>query len=152
MRAFFLVPHVAAGIAGLLLGPAAVRAAVHGRRDTSSSRAYLVAVTVLTTTAAGLVALQPGTLWPFLLLALGTEAAAVLAARHATPVDRHVRLVGGSYISLVTALLVVSWGSTAAWILPTVIGTVLVERAAGATARRPPARTPSRSPTPSSRP
>ena len=148
MRTFFLVPHIAAGIAGLLLGPPTLRAAVDGRRGTASSRAYLVAVTVLTATAAGLVALQPGPLWPFLLLALGTEAA-VLAARHAGPADRHVRLVGGSYISLVTALLVVSWGSIAAWVLPTVIGTFLVERAA--TARRPPARTPSRSPTPSSR-
>ena len=151
MRAFFLVPHIAAGIAGLLVGPAALSAAVHDRRDTASSRAYLVAVTALTATAAGLVALQPAALWPFLLLALGTQAA-VVAARRAVPVDRHVRLVGGSYISLVTALLVVSWGSIAAWILPTVAGTFLVERAAGASARRAPARTPSRSPTPSSRP
>ena len=150
MRAFFLVPHIGAGIAGLLLGPGALRAAMHGRRDTISTRAYRAAVTVLTATTAGLVALQPGALWPFLLLALGTQAA-VVAARHAGPAARPVRLVGGSYISLVPALLVVSWGSIAAWILPTVIGTLLVERAAGATARRPPARTPSRSPTPSSR-
>ena len=151
MRAFFLVPHITSGIAGLLLGPAALRAAVHDRRDTGSTRAYLAAVTVLTATAAGLVALQPEALWPFLLLALGTQAA-VVAARRAVTVDRHVRLVGGSYISLVTALLVVSWGSIAAWILPTVIGTFLVERASDASARRAPARTPSRSPTPSSRP
>lgn len=151
MRSILLVPHVVAGIAGLLVGPAAVRAAVNDRRDTASTAAYLAAVTVLTATAAGLVALRPGALWPFLLLAVGTEAA-VLAAPHARRIDHHVRLVGGSYISLVTALLVVSWGSMAAWILPALIGTVLVERAAGATRRRPPARTPSRSPTPSSRP
>ena len=129
-----LVVHIVAGIAGLLAGPAAIRAAVDNGRDTAGARAYLVAVTVLTISAAGLVALRPGTLWPFLLLAVGTEAA-VLAARRARRTDHHVRLVGGSYISLVTALLVISWGSVAAWILPTLVGTLLVERAA---ARYPP--------------
>ena len=151
MRSLLLVPHIAAGVAGLIVGPAAIKAAMDDRRHTASATAYVAAVTVLTITAAGLVARRPGALWPFLLLAAGTEAA-VLAAGKARRTDHHVRLVGGSYISLVTALLVVSWGSIAAWILPTVIGTLLVERAAGATRRRPPARTPSRSPTPSSRP
>jgi len=150
MRSILLVTHVIAGTAGLLAGPAAMRAAITGRRNTGASRAYLAAVSVLTASAAALVAMQPGTLWPFLLLALGTEAA-VLAASRATRPDRHVRLLGGSYISLVTALLVVSWGSILAWVLPTAIGTVLVERAAAATGRRPPVRTPSRTPTPSSR-
>ena len=151
LRSAILLTHIAAGVGGLLVGPAAMRAALDDRRDTAGARAYLAAVTVLTISAAGLVALRPGALWPFLFLALGTEAA-VLAARRARRTDHHARLVGGSYISLVTALLVVSWGSIAAWILPTVIGTLLVERAAGATRRRPPARTPSRSRTPSSRP
>ena len=32
----------------------------------------------------------------------------------------------GSYISLVTALLVVNWGSPLAWILPTVVGSPLI--------------------------
>jgi hypothetical protein len=150
MRSIVLTVHIAAGVAGLLVGPAAIRAALGGRRDTAGARGYRTAVTVLTVSAAGLVAFRPGRLWPFLLLAAGTEAA-VLAAGHARRVDHHVRLIGGSYISLVTALLVVSWGSIMAWILPTLIGTLLVERAAGAS-RRSPARTPSRSRTPSSRP
>ena len=146
LRTVVLVSHVAAGVAGLLIGPAAMAASLRDRRDTASASAYRAAVTVLTATAAGLVALNPG-LWPFLLLAAGTEAA-VLLARTAQPLDRHVRLVCGSYVSLVTALLVVSWGSIRAWVLPTVIGTVLVERAS----RRPSlARTPSRTPRPSSR-
>lgn len=148
MRSILLVPHIGAGIAGLLVGPAAIRAAMDGRRSTAATRAYRAAVTVVAATTAGLVALRPAALWPFLLLALGTEAA-VLAARRAPRADHHVRLVGGSYISLVTALLVVSWASVAAWIVPTLIGTLLVERAAGATRRRRPSRTPSRSPTPS---
>jgi hypothetical protein len=146
MRTILLVSHVSAGVVGLLTGPAAMAASLRGDRKTASAKAYRMAVIVLTATAAGLVAVKPA-LWPFLLLAAGT-AAAVLVARSAQPLDRHVRLVCGSYVSLVTALLVVSWGSILAWVLPTVIGTALVERASR---RRPPARTPSRSRTPSSR-
>jgi hypothetical protein len=149
VRSIVLVSHIAAGAAGLLIGPAAISAAIADRRHTRPARAYRLAVTVLTATAAALVAMNFA-LWPFLLLAAGT-AAAVLLARIAQPVDRHVRLVCGSYVSLVTALLVVSWGSILAWVLPTVVGTVLVERAAASSRRRPPARTPSRSLRPSSR-
>lgn len=146
LRSIVLMSHIAAGVAGLLIGPAAIGASLHDRRDTRPVRAYRLAVTTLTATAVALVALNPG-LWPFLLLALGTQVA-VLMSRTVRRLDRHVRLVGGSYVSLVTALLVVSWGSIAAWVLPTVVGTVLVERAAALSRRRPPARTPSRTPTP----
>lgn len=146
LRSVVLVVHIVAGTAGLLLGPSVLRAALGDRRATGAAHAYVVAVTTLTVSAAVLVAFRPGDLWPFLLLAAGTLAA-VLGARRAVAVDRHVRLVGGSYISLVTALLVVGWGSLAAWVTPTVVGTLLVERA---TSRLRPARTPSRTPTPSS--
>lgn len=129
LRTLLLVVHVGAGVAGLLAGPPAMAAAFHDRRSTPAGRTYLAAVTVLTATAAGLVVLGPAALWPFLLLAAYTEAA-VVHARRAQPLPRHVRLVCGSYVSLVTALLVVSWGSLLAWIVPTVVGTVLVERAA----------------------
>ena len=150
LRTLLLVTHAGAGVAGLLAGPPAMAAALHDRRRTPAGRAYLVAVTVLTATAAGLVLLRPAALWPFLLLAAGTEAAVVLG-RAAQPLPRHVRLVCGSYVSLVTALLVVSWGSLLAWIVPTVVGTVLVERAASSVSVSPPppARRSSRSPTPS---
>jgi hypothetical protein len=148
VRTLLLTAHVGAGVAGLLAGPPAMAAALHNRRSTAAGRAYLAAVTVLTATAAGLVALRPAALWPFLLLAAGTQAA-VVGARAAQPLPRHVRLVCGSYVSLVTALLVVSWGSLLAWILPTVVGTVLVERAASSVSPPRPARRSSRSPTPS---
>jgi hypothetical protein len=130
LRTLLLSAHVVAGVAGLLAGPPAMAAALNDRRNTSAGRAYLGAVTVLTATAAGLVALRPGGLWPFLLLAAGTEAAVVAAHSTAQPLPRHIRLVCGSYVSLVTALLVVSWGSLLAWVLPTLVGTVLIERAA----------------------
>ena len=145
LRTVLLVSHIAAGGASLLIGPAAMAASLRDQRRTAAATAYRAAVTVLTATAAGLVVLEPA-LWPFLLLAAGTEAA-VLLAPSAQPLDRRVRLVCGSYVSLVTALLVVSWGSILAWVLPTVIGTALVERAS----RRPSlARTPSRTRPPSS--
>lgn len=148
LRPMLLVVHVGAGLAGLLTGPAAMAAARQGRPRSRAGLAYLVAVTALTLTAAGLVARKPGALWPFLLLALGTEAA-VVGARLAGPLARQVRLVCGSYVSLVTALLVVSWGSVLAWVLPTVVGTVLVERAASPTRLPTPARRSSRSRQPS---
>jgi len=46
----------------------------------------------------------------------------------------------GSYVSLVTALLVVSWDSPLAWILPTVIGSPLIARARARAARHSPDR------------
>ncbi len=127
--------HVVAGIAGLLLGPLAIAAAIGGGRRSAAGLAYQAAVAVITTTALGFVVLDWRTWWPFVILAVGTEAAVLAgwwAQRHPTPgwLGRHVRLICGSYISLVTALLVVSWGSVLAWVLPTVVGSLLVERAA----------------------
>ncbi|CAN5773889.1 hypothetical protein BH20ACT1_BH20ACT1_08620 [soil metagenome] len=134
--------HVVAGIAGLLLGPLAIAAALAGGRRTRSARAYQVAVAVITTTAVGFAVLDWARWWPFVILAVGTEAAVVAgwqARRQRTPGwrGRHVRFICGSYISLVTALLVVSWGSPLAWVLPTIVGTVLVERAAARAEARP---------------
>ena len=129
-----LLVHITAGVSGLLLGVPAVRAAVDGRR-TSVTTAYGVAVTVLAATAISLAAMDWTGLWPFAVLAAGTEAAVLGAAwvvrqRYRCWLAWHVRLLCGSYVSLVTALLVVSWGSWVAWVLPIVIGSALVERAA----------------------
>lgn len=131
--------HIAAGAAGLLLGPLAIVAATGGGRRSAAALAYQATVAVIATTALGFVVLDWRSWWPFVILAVGTEAAVAAgwwARSHRTPgwQGRHVRLICGSYVSLVTALLVVSWDSFLAWALPTVVGTVLVERAAkGAT-------------------
>ncbi len=127
--------HVAAGAVGLLLGPWAMAAAIRGGRRSAAALAYQGAVAVIATTALGFVVLDWRSWWPFVILAVGTEAAVAAgwwARSHRTPgwLGRHVRLICGSYVSLVTALLVVSWGSVLAWVLPTVVGIVLVERAA----------------------
>ena len=151
LRSVLLAVHVGAGAAGLLVGPAAISAALQGRRGTRADHAYLVAATVLTATAVGLVALDPAGLWPFLLPAAGTQAA-VVGGRSVDAGATQVRLVCGSYVSLVTALAVVRWGTLLAWVLPTLVGTALVEWAASSSRRRRPARTPSRSRTPSPRP
>jgi hypothetical protein len=143
-----LIVHIAAGITGLALGPFAVRVAVRGGRATGPAAVYQGAVGVLTVTALGLVLLDWRRLWPFALIALATGAAVVLgrsAARLRFPgwLSWHVRLVCGSYVSLVTALLVVSWGSVVAWVLPTIVGATLVERAAAKAGHaEPAARTP----------
>ncbi|MDQ4096721.1 MAG: hypothetical protein M3144_02475, partial [Actinomycetota bacterium] len=128
IRTVVLAVHIAAGATGLLLGVPAMRAVVRGVRRTGAMTAYEAAVTVVTVTAVVLAAMNWSTLWPFAILAVATEAA-VLGATRARGA-RRVRMLCGSYVSLVTALLVVSWGSVLAWVLPIVVGTVLVERAA----------------------
>ncbi|MBW3641972.1 MAG: hypothetical protein KY447_03575 [Actinobacteria bacterium] len=129
--------HIVAGAAGLLLGPLAMTAAVRGSRPSRGAAAYQAAVAVICLTTLGLVALDWRRWWPFVFLAVGTEMAAaggwwVGRSRRGAWRGRHVRLVCGSYISLVTALFVVTLGSPLAWVMPTVVGTVLVERAANA--------------------
>lgn len=131
-----LLLHATAGTLGLLLGPLAALAAA--RRWPGSRRwltAYIGAVTVVCGTALGLVALAPTTFWWLIPFAVGTQAA-VLVARHTADLARRTRLLGGSYVSLVTALLVVSWGNPLAWILPTVLGVGLVETAAARARQR----------------
>ena len=126
--------HIVAGVLGLVLGPVVLARWREGPGPWL--RAYQAAVVVVCASALALVAMDLSGLWPFALLAIGTGAA-VLAGRRAGGGPRFVRLTGGSYISLVTALLVVSWGSVASWLLPTLLGVPLVELAAGRTHRLP---------------
>jgi hypothetical protein len=127
--------HVGAGTAGLVLGPLAMAARNRWGRHTRLGLAYQAAVALMTSTALALVALAPARLWWLAPVALATEAAAVagwmVRRRHAAGwLPRHVRLMAGSYVSFVTAALVVNWSSPLAWILPTLIGTPLIEVAA----------------------
>lgn len=125
-----LAVHVAAGSAGLLAGLVALLAPKRRGRHPSAGRVYQVAVAALTVTAVGLAALDWGRLWWLALIAVATEAAALgglWARRRRFPgwIAWHVRLMGASYISLVTALLVVNWPYLIVWVLPTVVGTPL---------------------------
>ncbi len=80
---------------------------------------------------------------PLALFASACVATGLFASR------RHLRLrlhgFGGSYIALVTALLVVSIDgpvAVAAWTLPTLVGLVLIERAVARSRRAGPASPP----------
>ena len=135
-RDVLLAVHVLAGCGGLLLGPWALRS----RR---AEDAYVLAVVVLGVAALGLVALTP-TFWPLAPVAVLTVLAAGAGRRlrdRGRPGLR-LRLSGGSYVALVTALLVVRTGGVLAWLLPTVVGVLVLETAAARTDARPRARRP----------
>jgi hypothetical protein len=140
-HAVLMVLHVGAGAAGLLLGPVAMLAPKRRGRHTRVGIGYQVAIAGVAGSAVGLALLDWRRLWWLALIGVATEAAALggLWARRRRfrgwlPV--HIRLMCGSYISLATALLVVNWGSPVAWVLPTLIGTPLIARAASRGGRR----------------
>ena len=129
--------HVAAGAAALGLGPLAM---VGRRWQRALGAGYQGAVAVLSTTALGLVAIDLARLWWLVPFAIGTQAAVIggwWLGRHGS--DRvtpgRVRLMGGSYVSLITALLVVSWGHPLSWVLPSAVGVFIVEAAAARAGR-----------------
>jgi hypothetical protein len=155
VRPFLLAVHIAAGGAGLLLGPLAMALPKRPGWHPRVGRAYQVAVALLTTSAVGLVVLEPA-LWWLALIGAATEAAALAGwavRRRALRVlthrkdpsgyvrtrpgwrPLHLRLMCGSYVSLVTAFLVVNVSSPLVWVLPTVIAFPLISLAAKRAAR-----------------
>ena len=120
-----LVGHVTAGATALLLGPVAF---LIGRGPHHLiALAYQVAVAAVALSAVVLAAFDFTELWWLIVLAVGTEGLALGglyiepgSARAGRVVRAH--LLGGSYIALITALLVVSWESPLAWVLPSAIG------------------------------
>jgi hypothetical protein len=144
MHTILLIFHVAAGASGLVLGPLAMLAPKRAGRHTRTGLAYQAATAVLAVSAVGLAALDWGRLWWLAAIGIATWAAALggLYAKRRRfrgwlPV--HIQLMCGSYISFVTAFLVVNWWNPATWIAPTLIGTPLITRAAARA--RPPRRT-----------
>jgi len=126
--------HITAGAIGLLLGPLALAAPKSAGWHPRLGVAYQGAVAMMTVSALGLVALAPGRLWGLGLVAGATEAGALAgwAVRRRHPsgwLGWHIRLMCGSYLSFVTAALVVNWASPLAWVLPTAVGTPLIIRA-----------------------
>ncbi len=125
-----LVLHVVAGGVGLLAAPVAVLSRRCPSRHMAAGRLYQACVVVLCVTTVLLVAADP-TLWPFLLLALGTQAAAagaVVVRRRRRPgwLPMHVQLVLGSYVSFVTAFTVQAVGGLLSWLVPVVLGSAVV--------------------------
>jgi hypothetical protein len=128
-----LTVHVLAGTTGLLLGPGWLVARRHGRPAWPAAAVYQSAVTVVSATGATLSIITPGLAW-LLPVAVLTQALAVAGAlarrrgwRRWTTLQPH--LLGGSYIALVTALLVAETGNPLFWVLPAVIGQVPIAMA-----------------------
>jgi hypothetical protein len=130
-HALLLAAHVAAGAASLVAG--AVALWLPDRRPRAGI-AYLGSVLAVAATALGLVALDPDAfLWlaPLAVLTAGLVVAGQLAP--ARDWGRRVRGhgLGGAYVALVTATLVVSLDGPAqvvAWLAPTLVGVALIER------------------------
>lgn len=141
VHTILLAAHIGAGVVGLAAGPAAMLARKSPGQHRNAGRTYQVATMVLVLTALGLTALDWSALWFFALIAVGTEAAALsgwMLARYRPSgwQAMHLRLMAGSYISFVTAFLVVNWSSPVAWVLPTIVGTPLIACASRRQARQ----------------
>jgi len=130
-----LVTHIVTGALGLLLGSAAILGAVRTKVPGWTAATYHWLVLAVCITAVALALLDLSALWFFGPIAAGSYALALWAhlAEKRQPSGwraRYLRGLGGSYIALVTALLVVSVGSPAAWVLPSLCGVPLLHGAA----------------------
>jgi len=128
MRDWLLTVHVLAGTAGLVLGPLWLLARQRGSGAWSVAVGYQSMLTVASVTGAVLAIREPGLIWLLPVAAL-TQALAVTGAlarrrrwRNWETVQPH--LLGGSYIALVTALLVAETGNPVFWLLPAIVGQV----------------------------
>ena len=135
-----LTVHIALGAVGLILGAIALLARKRRGRHTIVGEGYHWIMLSVCVTATLLAILDWQRLWWFVYIATGSYALALLgyvAAKRRWPgwLRVHITGQGGSYISMVTAVLVVNWqrltgdsGLTSpwAWILPTVIGSPII--------------------------
>jgi hypothetical protein len=135
----FLALHIVSGTAALTLGPLALLAAArrHSSRDLVLT-AYMWAVFATCLTAAVVSLLDLARLWwlvPIAVLSYLLALVGYVAVRRGWPKWVRAHGLGGSYIALVTALLVVSAGDIStiaeivAWILPAAVGIPLIFRA-----------------------
>jgi len=119
-----------------------MRAAKRRGLHTAVGSAYHWWMLTVGVSAVALVAFDPAGLWWFVPIAIGSYASAALGrwAARAKPagwLEWHVRGMGGSYVALVTALVVVNvQGAWLAWVLPTLVGTTLIEIAVARVRRR----------------
>jgi uncharacterized membrane protein YeaQ/YmgE (transglycosylase-associated protein family) len=128
-----LAAHVTTGTVALILGPLAMRAPKRRGPHTRLGEAYHWVMLGVCLTAAGMALLAWHRLWWFLPIAAFSYANAVvgfLAAKRRRRgwLRAHIGGMGGSYIALVTALLVVNIGQQLpiVWFLPTVIGSPII--------------------------
>ena len=126
MRELVLQLHVAVGTGALVLGPCWLVARRRGRSATGWAVAYQCGVGGVVLSAAYLAATAPELSW-LLPVAVGTEVLAVtgaLARRRGWSGWRSWQpyLLGGSYIALVTGVLIAETGNPVFWVLPALAG------------------------------
>jgi len=135
-----LILHIAAGAVGLVLGPIAMTAWKRPGLHTRTGEAYHWVMLLVCVSAAGLAVLDWARNSWFPPVAGGSYAFALfgyLAAKRRWHGWLRAHLVGqgGSYIAMVTALLVVNWqtftgqpgrSSLWPWLLPTLIGSPII--------------------------
>jgi hypothetical protein len=126
VRDLVLHLHVAVGTAALLLGPCWLLARRRGSRASGWAATYQAAVAAVVLSAGMLAATDPQLRW-LLPVAAATEVLAVtgaLARRRGWPGWRswQPHLLGGSYIALVTGLLIAETGNPVFWLLPALAG------------------------------
>ena len=133
LRDPILALHIASGTAGLLLGPLAMSAPKRRGRHTRVGGVYHWTMLAVCLSAAALAAIDWSRIWWFLPIAAFSYANALLgylAVRIRWPgwLRQHIAGMGGSYIALVTALLVVNFGRSnpVVWFIPTAVGTPLI--------------------------
>jgi hypothetical protein len=128
-----LALHVAAGTTGLILGPLAMRAPKLRGPHTRLGEAYHWVMLAVCVSAGAMALLAFQRIWWFLPIAVFSYANALvgyLAAkrRRRSWLRVHIAGMGGSYIALITALLVVNLGDAlpVVWFLPTLIGSPMI--------------------------
>lgn len=147
--------HVASGAVGLVLGPVAMFSDKRPGRHTLVGDTYHWVFLALFLSAVALAILNWDEVWWLALVGLFSYSFALvgyLAARRRWHewLQWHVAAQGGSYIAMVTALLVVNWNdvtgasgfeSVVPWVVPTLVGSpilfwVVTEVEAGRRPRR----------------
>jgi hypothetical protein len=128
-----LAVHVACGSCGLILGPVAMFSRKRRGPHTRAGEAYHWVFLLLFLSAVALAVLDWDRVWWLAFVGAGSYGLALrgyLAAKRRWNgwLRAHVIGQGGSYIAMVTALLVVNTGGTwpLAWVIPTVVGTPLI--------------------------
>ena len=128
-----LAAHIAAGTTGLILGPLAMRAPKRRGPHTRLGETYHWVMLAVCVSALGLAVLAWHRLWWFLPIATFSYANALVGylavkRRWHGWLRAHIGGMGGSYIALITALLVVNVGQQLpiVWFLPTIVGTPII--------------------------
>jgi hypothetical protein len=135
-----LIAHITLGTAGLILGPVAMTARKRPGLHTKTGEAYHWVMLGVCLSAGILAVLDWDRIWWFLPIAAGSYAFALVGyvaakRRWRGWLRAHVAGQGGSYIAMVTAVLVVNWETLTgtrgavspwAWALPTIVGTPII--------------------------